>query len=105
MTQFEKISVLMFLAPIAIVCAAELLLMLLFISNKITHPARKNILVTKSAYITHFFAAILLICFIYAFFIEPYWVEVKSIRIQTQNSNPRASESSRFQTCIAIKKS
>ena len=43
----------------------------------------KRFFLARSAIIIHVFAAIIVICFLYGYFIEPYWIEIKTVEIVT----------------------
>ena len=84
MTATEKIVVVIFLGSIAAVYALEILFIVIFIVNKLTAEQTTNIFWSKPAVFVHLLAIIGIICFLYAYFIEPYWIEVKTIRIPTE---------------------
>lgn len=83
MKTHELIVLLIFLATIIIVYASELALLLDFILVKLKGVGKPK-LFSKPAIILHIFALIGIICFLYGYFIEPYWIEINTINIYTE---------------------
>jgi predicted MPP superfamily phosphohydrolase len=79
----EKIAALIFLAAIACVYSLELLLFSIFVFQKLTGSQAANILLGKPALCIHALAIIGIACFCYGHFVEPYWVQVRTITIST----------------------
>jgi predicted MPP superfamily phosphohydrolase len=79
----ERIAALVFLVAIACVCSLELLLFSVFAFQKLTGSQAPNILLGKPALCIHALAIIGIACFFYGYFVEPYWIEVKTITITT----------------------
>ena len=79
----EKTSLLLFLLVVAAVYMLELLFILTFVITKLGHGQTTNILWCKPAIVVHLLAVAGVICFLYGYFIEPYWIEVKVVPIQT----------------------
>jgi predicted MPP superfamily phosphohydrolase len=84
MTIIEKIGAMVFLAIIVIVYLLEVLIILLYAINKLRGKRKANPFVGKSALLIHLLATIGIICFLYGYFVEPYWIEVKTIDIKTE---------------------
>lgn len=84
MTVLEKLVVLIFLACVAAVYALEILLILHFAADKLWFEKTTNILSYNAAGVVHLLAIVGIICLLYAYFIEPRWIEVKTIRIRTE---------------------
>ena len=80
----EKLSVLLLVAVVIAVCVLEIIFIVIFVVNKIGAEQTANIFWHKGAILVHFLAITGIICFLYACFIEPYWIEVKTIRIRTE---------------------
>jgi predicted MPP superfamily phosphohydrolase len=79
----EIITLAIFLFVIAAVYILELYFLAVFAIDRLRNRHGKNILRTKPAIIVHVLAGIGIICFLYGHFVEPYWIEVKIIPIQT----------------------
>ncbi len=86
MTPFEKIALLMLIALtlLATLYAAELFLLFSFILNRIQKKGKPNKFLSKPAILAHILTVITLVCLIYSFFVEPYWVEIHNVRIETK---------------------
>ena len=80
----ETISVSLFLSVIAVIYTREASLLLRLASNKLKNKQGNWGLLSKSAIGMHFLALIGVICFLWAYFIEPYRIEVKTIDIFTE---------------------
>jgi predicted MPP superfamily phosphohydrolase len=80
----EKTAALICLAAIACVYSLELLLFSIFAFQKFTGSKRPNPLLRKPALCLHALAIIGIACFCYGCFVEPYWIEVKTITIPTE---------------------
>ncbi|MHC4622738.1 MAG: metallophosphoesterase [Planctomycetota bacterium] len=79
----EIIAALIFITGIAAVYALELFLIAGFALGKLKRKKHRDILPRKAAVLVHVLATIGLICFFYGYFVEPYWIEVNVIPIQT----------------------
>ncbi len=79
----EKISLLLFLFVVTAIYILELFFILVFVVTKLSHGQTTNILWCKPAIVIHLLAAAGIICFLYGHLIEPYWIEVKVVQIQT----------------------
>jgi predicted MPP superfamily phosphohydrolase len=82
MLRSELIAVIVFLLAVAAVYILEFGFIVVFIFNKLRKRNKKNILLTKPAILIHILAAVGLICFLYGYFIEPYWIEVKTLPVR-----------------------
>ena len=71
------------LGIIILVYSVEILLFLRFIINKTKHKKGKPELSGKKTLFIHFVAITGILCFLYGYFIEPYWIEVKNVDILT----------------------
>lgn len=80
----EKITLFTVLAAIAIVYALELFLIVALAVGKLSAGQTPTIFFSKPALLIHFLAIMGIICFLYACFIEPYWIQVNTVRIPTQ---------------------
>ena len=77
----EIISVLFFAAVFAAVYSAEGYLIFGAVRDKRKGQARRYW--SKGAIVIHLLAAVGIICLVWGFFIEPYWIEVKTVQIPT----------------------
>jgi hypothetical protein len=78
----EFISLLIFVSVVVALYAAEARLLFYFIKDKIKKlPVRRFF--SKRAMVIHFIALTGLICIAYGYFIEPYWIETKTVEIPT----------------------
>lgn len=84
MTTYEKISILVFLLAIVTVYLLEAAVLANLITKKISPQKVKTRLLEKLAPFTHTLALLGICCFLYGYFIEPYWLEVKHISVQTE---------------------
>jgi len=84
MAASEKLAAFIFIFIVFGVYAAETVLISVWILNKVI--ARRSLRIFRRRYIflIHLPAVIGVICFFYGYFIEPYWIEVKTIEIQTE---------------------
>jgi predicted MPP superfamily phosphohydrolase len=80
----EKIVALVFLASIATVYALEICLIAAFACRRLKHTKDPPTRLSKAALLINALAVIGIICFVYGYFIEPYWVEVTTFEIQTE---------------------
>jgi hypothetical protein len=77
----EKVSALIFVASLALLFVAEASLLLGLIVAK----ARRQSIPTRwTAWLLHSLSAVCLICIAYAYWIEPYWIEVTHVTVRTQ---------------------
>lgn len=83
MTTIEKVNILVFAGFVAAVYLAEIFLVLVYVINKRRGKTGRNMLTRKPAIVVHLLAITGVVCFLYGYFIEPYWVEVNTIQIQT----------------------
>lgn len=82
MLKVELISLLVFAGVIFTIYAAEAYLITAALRNKIRGISPKQYW-SRSANVIHTLAATGIICIIWGFFIEPYWIEVKTVEIPT----------------------
>jgi len=68
---------------VAAVYALEASLIFVSVHKKPRRRAPKSILLSKPAIVLHFLAAAGIICFLYGYFVEPYWIEVNTLPIHT----------------------
>jgi predicted MPP superfamily phosphohydrolase len=80
----EKIVALLFLASIATVYALEMSLIAAFVCRRLKRTKDPPKRLSKAAFLIHLLAVIGIICLAYGYFIEPYWVEVTTVEIQTK---------------------
>lgn len=82
MVFFELVSLSLFLGVIAWVYLKEMFLFTQLVFAKLRHKKDKQQFFRRHL-VLHFLALIGVICFLYAYFIEPYRIEVKSLEIFT----------------------
>ncbi len=87
MTTIEKVSVTLFLLIVVTVYAVEMCLIFACLLNRLRGKQATNIFFTKFACFVHSLAVLGIICFLYGFFVEPYWIDVTTIEIQTEKFN------------------
>ncbi|MHC4644498.1 MAG: metallophosphoesterase [Planctomycetota bacterium] len=80
----EKTAALIFLAVLASVYLLELFVVSAFALNRLTGKKRKNPLFRGPVLCLHVLAVIGVACFLYGLLIEPRWIEVNTIAIQTE---------------------
>jgi len=80
----EKIALMIFLLLASAPYTLEIVLFLRYIKNKFKSKSAAKILISKPAVAVHIIAAAGIICFLYALLIEPYWLQVKNITIETE---------------------
>jgi len=78
----EFISILIFVSIVAAIYAAEAHLLFSFIKNKTKKVSTKRFW-SKGAIVIHLLAITGLFCMAYGYFIEPYWIETKTVEIPT----------------------
>ena len=62
----------------------EISLLLRFVMNKLRNRQGKAGLLTKRVIIVHSLTLVGMGCFLYGYFIEPYWIEIKTVNIYTE---------------------
>lgn len=83
MTTYELIRFLIFLAVIAFVFFYEVYFICRFLINIGTGAIAVLKFFTKPAITAHFLVLAALLCFLYGFLVEPYWIEVKRVPLFT----------------------
>jgi hypothetical protein len=86
----EKIAAVIFVGGVASIYLLEILSISLSVLARIHRTTRKSILWRKCTLPVHLLAAIGVLCLLYGYFVEPYWVEVSAVPIKT----PDLAESS-----------
>lgn len=86
MATSEKMAALIFVACVVGVCLLEMLSVSvsIFTFNKLKGKKSRRILGSKCALLVHLLAITGIFCFLYGYFIEPYWIEVKVVTIRTE---------------------
>jgi len=79
----EKLSLLFFLAFFVGLYGFEVLLLTRYILNRIQRRRGKSSLLTKPAMVLHALVIVSVLCLLYGYFIEPYWIEVSGTTIRT----------------------
>lgn len=80
----EKILALVFVGSIATVYVLEICLIAAFVCRRLKRTKDSPMRLSKAAPLIHALAVIGIICFAYGYFIEPYWIEVTTVEIQTK---------------------
>jgi predicted MPP superfamily phosphohydrolase len=80
----EKILALVFVGSIASVYVLEICLIAAFVCRRLKRTKDSPTRLSKAAPLIHALAVIGIICFAYGYFIEPYWIEVTTVEIQTK---------------------
>jgi uncharacterized protein len=83
LTVTEKVSVLLLFIILLAIFVAAFGLAVRIIINVLRRKPVKPLLVSKSALAVQILAIGALLCLLYAYFAEPYWIEVKHIEIKT----------------------
>jgi len=80
---WQFVSVVVFLAIVTAVYVKEAFLLSAFLISRLLGEESSPAFCTRVALTNHFLAAAGLFCIIYGYFIEPRWIEVKSVEIST----------------------
>lgn len=80
----EIISLILFVLLAAAPYVLEIIFLVRFLNNKSKSKNAAKIFISKPAFAVHIIAAAGIICFLYALLIEPYWLQVKNITIETE---------------------
>jgi hypothetical protein len=80
----ESIVLVAFLAVFATVYFLEALLLVRFISSRLAGKRTGSGMLSKPAIILHSLALLGILCLLYSYFIEPYWIEVRTVTIITE---------------------
>ena len=83
MSFVEKLVVVMFIAAIVGVYLLEAYLIVDFAVGALRARKKSYAIARRPALVGHLLAVMGVLCFLYAYFVEPYWVEVKTVHIQT----------------------
>jgi predicted MPP superfamily phosphohydrolase len=80
----ELIAALIFVGIIFTVYSLELVMLSVFAYRKLRSKKAGGILGRKFEMAVHFMAVVGVFCFLYGYFVEPYWIEVNTIPIETE---------------------
>jgi predicted MPP superfamily phosphohydrolase len=83
MTLLEIISVSVFLIVLFAIYGLELLLISLYAVRRAQGRPGKSVLCTKPAVVLHVVAIAGVLCMLYGYFVEPYWIQTSVVTIQT----------------------
>lgn len=83
MTLQEKVSLASFALALVAVYSFEVILLARTISSRVRPRGPKRIPLAKPTVIVHVLAGAGLICMLYGYFIEPYWLDVRQVTIPT----------------------
>jgi predicted MPP superfamily phosphohydrolase len=89
MSASEKTAAFIFILAVTTVYALEIFVISRYVLCKI-RCRRTNILHRKAVIVLHVLASIGILCLVYGYFVEPYWIEVNTVEIATEKlSNER----------------
>ena len=80
----EYVSLSAFLIAVLVVYIKEALLIFRLLCHKLWRKSGPSGFLTKPAMVVHIFAIAGIACFLYGFFVEPYWIEVKRVNIESE---------------------
>jgi predicted MPP superfamily phosphohydrolase len=80
----EKLRLLIFGGIVFCVYAAELVLICVFFYDKATKKHIRWIFRCKVAWVIHILAVAGVLCFLYGYFVEPYWLQINTFKIETE---------------------
>lgn len=83
MSPREKLSLLLFLVFFFGIYGFEVLLFARYIRNRVQRRQSKSVLLTKAAVVLHVLVLVSVLCLLYGYFVEPYWIEVNATTIRT----------------------
>jgi hypothetical protein len=83
MTAREVISVSIFLVGLLAVYGLEVLLISLYLVRRAGQRPRRGMLRSKPAVALHLIAGAGVVCMLYGYFIEPFWIETNIVTIET----------------------
>jgi len=83
MSPREVVSVVLFLGVVLTVYGLEVLLFAKYVLNRPCRRAGRKVLLTKRVLVLHVLAVVGVVCLLYAYFIEPHWVDVKVMILRT----------------------
>lgn len=83
----EKVGVLTFLAIVIIIYWIEMKLLVTCLISKARGKKCINVFLSKRAVFVHILATVGILCFMYGYYIEPYWIEVETVEIRTEKLN------------------
>ena len=84
MTTTDKVTILAFAATIAMVYWLEINILVISVIRKARGKKWKNVLLSRPARCVHILAIVGIFCIMYGYFVEPYWIEVKTVEIGTE---------------------
>lgn len=84
MTFAEKFKFLAFGGIIFCVYALEIVLITLFVFGRVTYSPVSKVFLSRVAWGVHILAVIGIACFLYGYFIEPFWLQVNKFEIRTK---------------------
>jgi predicted MPP superfamily phosphohydrolase len=79
----EQISLLLFLLVVLAICGLELFLLARYSWDRMRRRPGTRTLHSRPAIVLHALAAVVIICLLYGYFIEPYWIDVNVMTIRT----------------------
>lgn len=84
MTTIEKIGVIAFLGTIITVYGMETCFLISYAIRKFKRQSKPFPFSNKFTIVLHSLAIIGILCFLYGYFIEPYWIQVNTFAIKTE---------------------
>ena len=83
MAASEKLRFLAFGGIIFLVYLTELVLLCVLIYGKVTQRPIAQIFWNRTVWPVHILAVMGVLCFLYGYFVEPYWLQVSKFKIET----------------------
>jgi predicted MPP superfamily phosphohydrolase len=79
----EKLSLTLFMLSILSIYGFEAVLFVRYLRARMRHRPQTRILLTKPAVFLHVVATVGILCLLYGYLIEPYWVQVNTMTVRT----------------------
>lgn len=86
----STLPIIVFMAAFVAVYGLYLRLWGIFLIRKYKKKSTKHLLTKPSAIILHVIAGVGILCMLYGYFVEPYWLQVNIISIETEKLNDAA---------------
>ncbi|MBN1362080.1 MAG: metallophosphoesterase [Sedimentisphaerales bacterium] len=83
MTPREQLSVLIFLLLIFVVAGVEVWLLGWSVANKLRRRRVRRVLLARRAIVLHVLVAVMVVCMLYGFLVEPRWIETTFVTLHT----------------------
>jgi predicted MPP superfamily phosphohydrolase len=80
----KSVVLVIFLSAVATVYVLEASLLVRFVSGKLAGKRIGVRLLSKPAILLHSLALLGIVCLLYSYFIEPYWIDVRTVTVATE---------------------